>query len=139
VATKPVARAVSYPWDGKLQALIGMLEDEWDSGFFDHQIALMSNELGAILTEDILASSDRTTTHCPEELSHPAGATVSHLRNPRTRSIVHVVTSPGLPARQVTLLLFEGWKTEESSLEDGRETSGALLEMEEASRSRVRS
>jgi len=102
---------VSYPWDGKLDGLIGMLEDEWDSGFFDHQIALMSSELGATLAEDILASPDGTT-RCRDAPSRP-GTTVSRLTNPKTRSIVHVVTSPGLPAHQVTLLLFEGWKREE--------------------------
>jgi len=112
VTTKHVARAVSYPWNGKLEGLIGMLEDEWDSGFFDHQIALMTDELSTILTEDILTCPDGTAIHSPEDRV-AAAATVSQLRNPKTLSTVHIVTSAGLPAHQVTLLLFEGWKTDE--------------------------
>ncbi len=110
MTTKNVARAVSYPWDGRLNGLIGMLEDEWDSGFFDHQIALMTDELSAILSEDILTCPDGIPSHCPDDR---ATATVSQLRNPKTLSTVHIVTSAGLPAHQVTLLLFEGWKADE--------------------------
>jgi hypothetical protein len=112
MTTKNVARAVTFPWDGSLRGLIGMLEDEWESGFFDHQIALMSDELNIALTEDILSNPERGRVHCPEVASDPRPAIVSHLQNPRTRSIVHVATSPGLPSHQVTLLLFEGWKSD---------------------------